>query len=176
MKNSIIKIVSWVLQSIDKMLVALHLKTPQVVIYMDGGICSQMLMYLQGRYYAEKGINVYYDTYWFDVCGKDQYGKHPRVFELIEMWPNIEFKTISRFKRKIFFLFFKAERKNADWLPEPKSVKRSMYLNSYWDMPSEAHKSLFSKYFDLKTASIPIKYNNKIVGGNGLIINALACM
>ena len=71
MKRRMIKILSAIFQAMDIVLCKLHLKRPVVVIFMDGGICSQMLVYLHGQYYAESGVDVYYDTRWFDVCGKD---------------------------------------------------------------------------------------------------------
>ena len=95
MKRIIISILSAIFQAVDTLLCKLHIKRPKVIVFMDGGICSQMLMYIQGQYYAEQGLDVRYDTRWFDVCGKDQFGNHPRIFEFTEMWPTLPFKKIS---------------------------------------------------------------------------------
>lgn len=158
MKKQLIRLLSIIFQSVDELLCKLHLKTPKVVVYMDGGICSQMLIYLHGQYYAEQGFDVYYDDLWFKRNGKDQFGCMARTFELTEMWPKIEFKTPTKWQRKWYLLFFKAKRQNEGWLPLPSEVKHSIYLNEYWDMPSEDHSRLFNRIFNITQASIPNNY------------------
>ena len=168
MKQKIINILSGFFKAIDALLIRLHLKRHAVVVYMDGGICSQMLMYLHGQYYAEKGMNVRYDTRWYDLHGKDQYGVQSRFFELTEMWPNLDFEAISNIQRKWYLLFFKAQRINGDLLPDPKSLKHSLYLNGYWDIPTEAYSDLFRKWFDMRTAAHPTRcdiYSQKRIVG-----------
>ena len=155
MKQRIIDILSAFFQAIDTILCRLHIKRPNVVVYMEGGICSQMQMYIQGQYYAEYGYDVRYDNLWFKTYRKDQYGLMPRTFELTEMWPNIEYKKVFGLQRKWDLLFFLAKRKDADWLPKPESVKHSIYLNGYWDLPLEDYKRLFTQLFDLRKAATP---------------------
>lgn len=155
MKQVISHIISWFMKGIDRILIALKMKKPTIVIFMDGGICSQMLMYLQGQYYAEQGLNVRYDTRWFDICGKDQYGEHPRTFELTEMWPTLPFKKMRGGQLWIYRHFFKVGKLMNEELPAPKTIKGSMYLYGYWDLPEEAYYRLWSACFDIRTASIP---------------------
>ena len=157
MKKIFIGIISAIVQAIDTLLCVAHLKRPKIIIYMDGGICSQMLMYLQGQYYAEQGMDVYYDIHWYEVCGKDQYGIMPRTFELTEMWPNIPFKTVSKVQRKWYLLFFQAKRGNVAWLPEPSLVKHSLYFYEYWDLPRDAWKALFAKYYPIGESTKPTR-------------------
>lgn len=160
MKNKLIKILSLIFRFIDGLLYKLHLKNLQVVVYVDGGICSQMLRYLDGLYYAEKGFDVYYDTLWFKRNGTDQFGKMPRLFELEEMWPMLEVNTLSKWCRKWYLIFFKAQHLNGDWLPTPDSISHSLYLNDYWDIPLEDFNRLFKIHFRLETAHVPTKYIN----------------
>ena len=115
-----------------------------------------MLMYLQGRYYAEQGLDVRYDLRWYKQHGRDNMGIMPRIFELKEMWPHCDFKSLSKWQRKWYLLFFKANRKNGDLLPEPGSMKHSMYLYEYWDMPAEEHNRLFAKYYDITKSATPL--------------------
>ena len=156
MKQRIIDILSAFFQTIDGLICRMHIKRPTVVVYLDGGICSQMLMYLQGKYYVEHGLIVRYDTRWYEVCGKDQFGIMPRHFELKEMWPRLEMKTLSKWQRKWYLLFFRAKKTNADWLPNPASVQHSMYLYEYWDLPAEDHKRLFAKCYNINDSATPI--------------------
>ena len=160
MKRKIVKLLSSILQTIDTLLCRLPLKRPTIIIYLDGGICSQIYMYVKGQYYAEHGLDVRYDTLWFDVCGKDQFGNMPRVFELLEMWPNLPFKTISKFARKYYLLFFQAQRTEGNLLPAPSSIKHSLYFYEYWNIPSDEYDRVFAKYFDLSHSSTPAKADN----------------
>lgn len=155
MRRIIINIVSPILHAIDALLCKLRVKRPVVVIYMDGGICSQIYMYVKGQYYAEKGLDVYYDTRWYDTCGKDQFGLMPRTFELLEMWPDLPFKKISPLARKFYLLFFQVKRTEGDRLPLPSLVKHSLYFHEYWNMPSDEYDRVFTKFFDIFNAAIP---------------------
>ena len=155
MKRRVIKILSVIFQAIDTALCWCHIKRPKVIIYMDGGICSQIYMYVKGQYYAEKGLDVNYDIRWFETCGKDQFGLMPRTFELLEMWPDLPFKAISSFARKFYFLFFPAKHADGDMLPLPSSVKHSLYFYEYWNIPSDEYDRVFTKFFDISNAAIP---------------------
>lgn len=160
MKQRIINILSAIFQTLDTLLCRLHIKHPKVIIYMDGGICSQMQMYAQGKYYAQRGLDVRYDTRWYSTCGKDQYGIMPREFELTDMWPKLEFKTLSKWQRKWYLLFFSAKHIDEDWLPQPSTIKHSLYFYGYWDLRSDEYMRLFMECFNKNTAAIPSKWSN----------------
>lgn len=155
MKHKIIIILSTIFQAIDTLLCKSHIKRPIVVVFMDGGICSQMLMYIQGQYFAEHGLDVRYDTRWFDICGKDQFGNHPRIFEFTEMWPTLPFKKISGWRLWIYRHLFKVGQLMNDALPDPKTIIHSMYLYGYWNLPTGGYERLFGKYYELNKAKIP---------------------
>lgn len=155
MKRVIINILSTLFQWTDTILCRLHLKRPKVIVFMEGGICSQMQMYLCGQYYTDYGFDVYYDTLWFKKHGKDQYCNMPRLLELTDMWPLLSFKTPSAWQRKFYLIFFKAPRIDADWLPAPSSIHHSIYLEGFWDIKLEERKVLFEHYFDLSNARTP---------------------
>lgn len=168
MKNILIRILSTLFQSIDAFLCKLQLKRPTVIIFVDGGICSQMLRYIHGQYYAEYGMNVYYDDYWFKTNGRDQFGNLPRSFELTEMWPELRYKGISKWKRKLYLIFFKVNRTKEEWLPDPKAIQHSIYLNGYWELSKDIYNMLFSKHFNLqrvKRLDEYIKLENQTIVG-----------
>ena len=150
MKNFLIRLLSIIFQSIDALLCKLHIKHPIVVVYIDGGICSQMLQYLHGQYYVEYGIDVYYDDTWFKTNGKDQFGNMSRDFELTDICPNLKYKRITKLKRKWYLIFFKAMKTNDDRLPNPNKIQHSIYLNGYWDLPADICNDLFVKCFNLQ--------------------------
>ena len=155
MKRIILEILSAIFQAIDTLLCKLHIKRPIVVIFMDGGICSQMLMYLQGLYYAEQGLDVRYDTRWYDICGKDQFGNHPRIFEFTEMWPTLPFRKISGWRLWIYRHLFKVGQLTNEELPDQATITHSMYLYGYWDLPNGESARLFSKYMNINMAAVP---------------------
>lgn len=155
MKLRILAILSAIFQGIDTILCLLRLKRPKVIVFVDGGICSQMLMYIQGQYYAEHGLDVRYDLQWFQVHGKDANGIMPRTFEFTEMWPDLEFRPLPGWQRKWYLLFFKAGRSNGDMLPEPQTITHSIYLDGWWDLPKGESLKLYNQYFILQNAASP---------------------
>ena len=152
MKQKIIKILSVIFQQISTCLVRLRLIKPRVIIYVDGGICSQMLMFLQGAYYTQAGLKTYYDLRWYERTKNVLTGVNSRIFELEQMWPKLQVKQLSSRQNWLYSVFFKAERTNADWLPTPQSLTRSVYLHGYWDLPDEKRQELFTQYFNLSYA------------------------
>lgn len=161
MKNLLIHILSIIFQGIETLLCRLRIKRPKVIVFMDGGICSQMLMYIQGRYYDEKGLDVYYDTLWYQTYGKDADGLMPRFLEFSEMWPGLEFKSVSKSQRKWYLLFFKAQRTNGDELPKPESLTRSIYLDGWWNLPNEDNSRMFPQYFNINSSATPINCKDR---------------
>ena len=136
----------------------MHIKRPTAVVYMDGGICSQMMMYIHGMYYSKHGFDVLYDDLWFKRCGKDQFGQMDRKLELTEMWPELNFKTPSYWQRKWYLLFLQAPRTEGDWLPNAVQMKRSFYLNEYWNIPVHVYQEIFPELYTITNASVPAKY------------------
>lgn len=155
MKQKLITILSDISKLTDTLLCRLQLKRPKVVLFVDGGICSQMQMYLQGQYYAEAGLDVCYDTRWFDIYGKDQFGEHLRTFELTEMWPTLSFRSIGGCRLWIYRLLFKTGVLMNETLPHPSTITRSIYLYGYWNLPKGEYERLFAKSFDLAKAATP---------------------
>ena len=111
-------------------MVKCHLIKPIVVVGVDGGICSQMIAYLRGQYFAQVGIPVYYNLIWFKNCGKDVYGKFDRPFELIDAFPQIEIKQLSRFYTGFYQHFMRYKYEN-NTLPDRHALTRSVYLSLY---------------------------------------------
>lgn len=163
LKKIIITIISDILKSISELLVRCCLVTPKVFVYVDGGICSQMFMYLCGRYYAEYGFIVKYDLRWYDRTSKILTGVNKRTFELTEMWPNIVFKQAKPRQAWFYNMFLRADRGNSDLLMEPSRLHRSVYLDGYWDLPHETRKRLFNAVFKIESIA---KINNSIEFGH----------
>ena len=75
-----------------------HLIAPEIVVLMDGGICSQMHQYLLGRFFAQKGYKVSYDLSFYRTWGTDLTHRFVRNFDLLKAFPYIEITKASDFK------------------------------------------------------------------------------
>lgn len=146
MKRLIIKLFSFSLQSLNRIAVRLGISHPRVIIYMDGGICSQMSMYLKGQYFRDVA-DVLYDTTWFEVNGKDLDGRFDRKLELTEMFPKLQFNTINR-KESYFYRKFYSYSHIDGVLPAPNQIKRTIYFGGYFDLNHEDLNRLFSFCFN----------------------------
>lgn len=153
MKRLIIRCVSATLQFISRIAVRLGISRPKVIYYMDGGICSQMSMYLHGQYFKDVA-EVLYDTTWFELCGKDLDGRFERILELKELFPTLEFKTVTLKRKRFYKMFYSFTRKDG-YLPEPRAIKRTTYFGGYFDMKQEDIKELFSLCYSKEKMKIP---------------------
>lgn len=127
----------------------------EIIIKMDGGICSQMHFYLIGVILAEKGNNVSFDLKWFDTEGKDLDGKFCRNFDLRKIFPALNFrKTENNLIRRIYISafyrhndYFGADDNMLAWT----GLKAPAYLDGYFKDPEEMYSSLFRKVFHIDT-------------------------
>ena len=136
-------------QASNRLLCALGLMRPKVIIYMDGGICSQMHMYLCGEKYRKAGLNVRYDTLWYKENGKDYDGKFERKLELQQLFTGLPFVILtSRQSKRYRYLF--SVRNTDNILPEPDSIKRTSYLGGYYHLfPTEEYRDMFNECFNI---------------------------
>lgn len=153
MKRLVIRIVSTILQLISRIAVRLGISRPKVIVYMDGGICSQMSMYLKGQYYREVA-DVLYDTTWFELHGKDMDGRFDRKLELTELFPTLEFNTVNQRASHYYKLFYRHPQSDG-YLPNPSVVKRTTYLGGYFEMEPEDMNRLFSRYYRAEMMRVP---------------------
>lgn len=64
-----------------------------IVLLVDGGLASQLNKYLIGQFLEKKfQVKVKYDTSWFQKGGKSVDGKDTRNFDLLKIFPNIDFQ------------------------------------------------------------------------------------
>lgn len=137
-------------RSSSYVLCSLRITKPKVIVYMDGGICSQMHQYLCGQTYREASVNVVYDTLWFVESGKDLDGRFERKLELQEMFPELPFHTLT-IRQSKFYRYCFSWREKGPVLPAPQSIKRNTYLAGWYHLypiyPAEKFKNLFLSCF-----------------------------
>lgn len=112
----------------------------QCVVYIDGGLGSQMGQYLLGQHIATiRNCPVSYDLSWYENYGLDCAGKEERRFELTNVFSGIQIKTASKRVAAIYRNIFYYAPKNpfaydsAAFLP-----KKRRYFGGWY-----AHKKYF---------------------------------
>lgn len=137
----------------SRLLCVLGLTKPKVIVMMDGGICSQMVQYLGGYLYKDASVEILYDVRFFSENGKDWDGKFERRFELTEMFPSLPFARLSMRQSNFYRSFFSYGQSGSVY-PEPKSIKRTIYLGGYYHLPQTCDfKSMIFDCFNLHAAS-----------------------
>ncbi len=141
-KEKIRRTVASTVKMVSCALVKMHIKRPTVVVYMDGGICSQMTQWLIGWYYAEKGLTVYYDAEWFKRSGRDMNGKYERPFELLEMCPDLSFPQLPSRITRLYKTFLRIEQYEDNLMPDRDTLTHSIYVSYY---PAFRNKKWFEE-------------------------------
>ncbi len=105
------------------------------IIWVDGGFCSVVTKYAIGKCIEKKlGMKVKYDLTWFKTCGMDCDNKYKRSFELLNVFPDLDFEIATdeeiSFFRKYFY--FKNEYPFI-YCDELFSEKRNMYVDGGFD-------------------------------------------
>lgn len=147
------KITPWLYLRLCK----LHLIKPYMIIYVDGGICSQMHQYLLGCYYAEQGMKVAYDLGWYRRDGFDINHVFERKFEFCEMWPNHPFEVASEEKVTFYASLFQVQRNEMHF---PLAVAPPKYFGGYYCFDDDkTYGELLRKVFPLELCKTPNKSN-----------------
>ena len=88
-------------------------KDPCVIMWIDGGFCSQIFRYIKGRWYAERGFTVKYDITWYNHNPKDCLGNEGRPFLLLESFPYIDFEAASSWELIKYRMFYSKSKRTA---------------------------------------------------------------
>lgn len=166
MKKVLLLFLSHIIHVFNHFFIHFGCLRPKVIIYMDGGICSQMFQYLNGQYYKDANIKILYDTTWFVKNGKDKDGKFDRKLELTEMFPDLPFFTLTNRRSWFYRLFFASKQKDG-FLPHPDRILHTTYLGGFYDMYPDDLQGLFTKYFNPETLrSISVSIPRNVNGVN----------
>ena len=143
---------------------------PYLIVYMDGGLCSQINQFAIGQYFLEKGYKVLYDCTFFEKNGKDLDGRFDRNYQLdkfLEINNNQINKIYNRktnislyLYKRLFFNAFNTEPNNiASFIND--SYCPPIYLNNYYYFDPLIFKSSFKKYIHLKKTEEILDYDNQ---------------
>ena len=79
-----------------------RLIAPQVIVLMDGGVCSQMHQYLLGRIFENGGHKVLYDLSFYEEWGTDMNYQFVRNFDLLKAFPYLKVKSASKLALSVY--------------------------------------------------------------------------
>ncbi|MBD5223699.1 MAG: alpha-1,2-fucosyltransferase [Bacteroides sp.] len=119
---------------------------------MDGGICSQMHFYLVGTILQGMGSKITYDLSWYETEGTDLDGKHARNFDLLKLFPSLDFKQERNqiIKRLYITSFFRHNEYFSDttdacaWMNYHSPLYLTGYFRDRADMYGKIFRSTFS--------------------------------
>lgn len=126
-----------------------------ILLVVDGGICSQMHFYLVGEMLRARGNNVIYDLQWFKDNGLDCDGKFCRNFDLLKLFPGLPFPQVrSILHRKLYDWsvphcndFFDNDADPFAWL----DLRGPLYLTGYFHDPEMMFSDFFPRCFRIDT-------------------------
>ena len=115
-------------------------KDPCVIIWIDGGFCSQIFRYLKGRWYVQRGFKVKYDISWYKDP-VDCLGIESRDFVLLKYFPDLDFelaapRELSKYRK----LYSKSTRSASKYKGQRDKLKAPLYDFLYgldWVIDSE---------------------------------------
>lgn len=157
------KIILFPIKVAYRFLAALHIVKPTIIVLIDGGICSQMYQYLMGYYLKTKyGQPVEYNLLWFEMDGRDANGNGVRNFDLLKMFPHLDFQKASSEKCKWYNRLFPHYGYNPESFHEPWwLITPPRTLLGYFDSPNEVY-SPFNQIFTFKPEEVLDEENLEI--------------
>ena len=139
-------------RGVYELLVSLNICKAQIVIRVDGGICSQMRQYLWGCVFKSKGYKVTFDLTWFEDFGMDMNNRDVRHFDLLKAFPQLEFNEVNGFLLKFYRHFYNyqgryPQSKDLNWI----NLTPPKLLSGYFAEPEYLYSVFFPKTFKIHT-------------------------
>ena len=154
-------IARWILKQIILFLIHARLLDKTVIIYMDGGICSQIHFFLIGLIFEENGYKVKYDISWFSNVGKDLNGTMERNFDLLKLFPYLDFSVCSSIEKWFYAKAFLYKNSHTELIDPLKYLElNAMYLRGYFSDPDWLYSSYLAKYLCLDKVELDNENQN----------------
>lgn len=124
---------------------------PQVIVKVEGGICSQIRCYLVGMCFAERGHDVRYDLDWYRWSGKDNNGVYERNFDLLKLNSKLPFRQASELLSLFYRYCLLIDSKPYDDNPADKSwateLTPPLYVGGFFHDFEEMYSRMLPAYF-----------------------------
>lgn len=139
-------------RSIYKRLIKYGIITPEIILQIDGGVCSQMHQFLLGQLFAEKGYPVSFDFSFFEIWGSDLNNRFVRNFDLLKAFPYLKIKKASKRAVRVYRKKYYYGGNNSGVRVEDFSFLEftpPTYLGGYYHLPSEIWLRTFRSLFTM---------------------------
>lgn len=136
----------------SRLLIRFSLLNNQIIVRVDGGICSQMHFYLIGRWFTEKGVKVKYSIDWYKNDGFDLNKVHVRNFDLLTAFPELDFEIASSVECFLYKPFRFTDPNK--W----KDVTGPSYLCGYYSFPECC--AFLTRYFKVDYSTLDQQSQN----------------
>lgn len=110
------------------------------IVYMDGGICSQICQYIMGYQFMELGYQVRFDLSWYLLDGHDLNGKKNRKFDLLKLCPRLPFKKANIIQSSIYKKKYSFDSDKLDLVTQ--STWGRVYLGGYYKLDKEQYQKI----------------------------------
>lgn len=139
-------------RSIYRNLMKLGVVSPEVILQIDGGVCSQMHQYLLGQLFAEKGYRVAFDFSFFEEWGSDLDHRFVRNFDLLKAFPYLQVKKATKtavgvYRRKYYYGGNNSGVKIDDF--SFLELTPPLFLGGYYHLPAELWLKTFRSVFHM---------------------------
>lgn len=154
MKRELSNVARRMLRPLAKAAMKCGLIPREVIIRMDGGVCSQLHFYLMGEIFRRRGCRVSFDTSWFETCGMDLDGRFVRNLDLLKLFPSLPWHerrggVVLSVYRRLFC--HRSEYFSCDstaWT----DMDAPCYFTGYYHDPKELYGKMFYETFSLDTS------------------------
>lgn len=138
--------------SLYTFMIKLGLISPEVVVLMDGGICSQMHQYILAHIFMNKGFKVCFDLSFFSEWGSDLNNMFVRNFELLKAFPSLDLVEVGKLTLKVYKRKFYFSGNNTGYRKDDYSflnLTPPVYLGGYYHLPPDLWLKEFHDLFKM---------------------------
>lgn len=139
-------------------------KDSDIIIKTAGGFTDQILTYVVGKYIEIKyGRNVKYDLGWYKFHGMDDYNLNKRNFDLLKVFPNLDFNIATEEEASLYRALFYFRTSIGEEFDNLINSRKKLYLAV---RPNELecyynYRETFNKIFDFDN-----NFSAKMGGGH----------
>lgn len=148
----------------QKLIRSFNVRNDLIIIRIDGGIASQMLFYVLGLYYQDKGFEVKYDISLFEENGMDMDNRFVRNLVFKESFPDLKFDIATKEEVDFYKKYFSLLEQDC------RNRKPPLYLGSYY-----YRSDLLKKYRNIFVDNFKPVLNEKNNYYLDKIKNSVAC-
>ena len=142
-------------------------KDNYIILKVAGGFTDQILTYVVGKYIEIKyNRTVKYDLGWYKFHGMDDYNLNKRNFDLLNVFPNLDFKIATEEEAILYRTLFYFRTSVGEELHDLLTTRKKLYLAV---RPNElecyyALKNDFNKIFDFDN-NLSMKISGGVIRG-----------